>query len=568
MVIDEFMYIQELINEEVSKEIKKMMLKLKDWEIDYLCMKLRQLYNEIHLTYLSSRTSLEVDKTDNKIIDKIIENNVKKLEPPLTPNNKPKENTLIILEGNKPGVLLLIPFVGFINYESKYNFGYEILYKPTSNFINDLDDMEIYKHWIGKFISDFKWNKFGRFYHTRIWLIYTIFLLSFAVVTTSPDTFSDRVRNNSLTVCIALGSFFLSIEFRQFIWRKKKYIKDYWNYFDVGAYLLPIIASIYWLRNGTPPERWMISLTNLLLDLRFMLFFRAFEYFGVYYAIILGVAEKVFSFLLILFLIVLSFSHALFVLLKPAEEYSLDQPIFNNDQNNPWNLVDQYYILFSDNTLDSTSYFVKKPDDKVNMFTRFHTSILAMYNFLTGDNSVIGAWSLQEDPYLAILVIIFSFVVVVYMMNLFIGLLSNAIEEHDTHDAFLAVRAKIITEIELFYLYPNQRRWKTWFPDIICYSVPIKDIQKRIKEIDRNKNNSEDPSFISEKLRRLADVPKPGKMDNKLEDKLEEIEKRIKQVEESTDKLEEIEKKIKQIEESTDKHFQLLMEKLNKIKLL
>nr|CAG8449954.1 15690_t:CDS:2 [Entrophospora candida] len=48
-----------------------MMLKLKDWEIDYSCMKLRQLYNEIHLTYLSS---LEVDKTDNKIIDKIIEN--------------------------------------------------------------------------------------------------------------------------------------------------------------------------------------------------------------------------------------------------------------------------------------------------------------------------------------------------------------------------------------------------------------------------------------------------------------------------------------------------------------
>ncbi|CAJ0760222.1 1521_t:CDS:2, partial [Entrophospora sp. SA101] len=51
------------------------------------------------------RTSLEVDKTDNKIIDKIIENNVKKLEPPLTPNNKPKENTLIILEGNKYYIL-------------------------------------------------------------------------------------------------------------------------------------------------------------------------------------------------------------------------------------------------------------------------------------------------------------------------------------------------------------------------------------------------------------------------------------------------------------------------------
>lgn len=52
-------------------------------------------------------------------------------------------------------------------------------------------------------------------------------------------------------------------------------------------------------------------------------------------------------------------------------------------------------------------------------------------------------------------------------MNLFVGLLSNAIEENDTPEAFLAVRAKIITEIELFYLYPNQRRWKSWFPDIM-----------------------------------------------------------------------------------------------------
>lgn len=79
---------------------------------------------------------------------------------------------------------------------------------------------------------------------------------------------------------------------------------------------------------------------------------------------------------------------------------------------------------------------------------------------------------------------------------------------------------------------------------ISCYSAPIKDIQKRIKEIDSKKNNLEGPSFISKKLRRLADIPEPRKIDNKLE---------------------EIEKRIKQVEESTDKHFQLLMEKLNSL---
>ena len=52
-------------------------------------------------------------------------------------------------------------------------------------------------------------------------------------------------------------------------------------------------------------------------------------------------------------------------------------------------------------------------------------------------------------------------------MNLFIGLLNSAIEEHNTQEAFWVERAKIVTEIELFYLFPNQHRWKHWFPDIL-----------------------------------------------------------------------------------------------------
>ena len=130
---------------------------------------------------------------------------------------------------------------------------------------------------------------------------------------------------------------------------------------------------------------WVISLANLLLDLKFTLFFRPFHFFGVYYAIILGVAKNVFSFLLILFLIVLSFSHALFIILKPTGIYSLDVPSFGTaDPNNPWNLVDQYYT-FTDNEYNQNTFISKKPDNKVNMFINFHSSLLAMYNFLTGE---------------------------------------------------------------------------------------------------------------------------------------------------------------------------------------
>jgi len=52
-------------------------------------------------------------------------------------------------------------------------------------------------------------------------------------------------------------------------------------------------------------------------------------------------------------------------------------------------------------------------------------------------------------------------------MNLFIGLLSDQIEKYNRDEAFLAQKAKIIKEIELFYLLPNQRHWREWFPDLL-----------------------------------------------------------------------------------------------------
>ncbi|CAJ0908416.1 2177_t:CDS:2 [Entrophospora sp. SA101] len=287
--------------------------------------------------------------------------------------------------------------------------------------------------------------------------------MSFAIVTTA--RFGDLtvdIRRAGLICTIILGFFHFSIEIRQFIWRPKRYISDFWNYFDLCAHLLPIITSIYWLSYERPPS-WLISLTNLSLDLKFMFFLRVFKYFGKYFAIILGVAKKVFSFLLIIFIVILSFSHSLYVLLRPTQTYTFDQYTNNDDPNNPWNLVDQY-ITVSDNNTDNPYTIMKEPDKDTNMFIDYSSSMLAMYNFLAGDNSAISPWSLQDDPYLTILVVVFSFIVVVYLMNLFIGLLSNAIEENNTDEAFFAEKARIITEIELFYLLPNQRRWKDcWY---------------------------------------------------------------------------------------------------------
>jgi hypothetical protein len=156
---------------------------------------------------------------------------------------------------------------------------------------------------------------------------------------------------------------------------------------DIGAYSLPVVTSILWLYYNNSPPVELISLSNLLLDLKFMLFLRAFTYFGRYFAIILGVARKVFSFLIILFIIILSFSHAFYILLKPAQEdYTLDNPDFKEDDpNSPWNLTPKYFTYFTNNnSYNQDSFIVQQPDNNTNMFAHFDSSMLAMYNFLAG----------------------------------------------------------------------------------------------------------------------------------------------------------------------------------------
>ncbi|CAJ0837566.1 6943_t:CDS:2 [Entrophospora sp. SA101] len=319
-------------------------------------------------------------------------------------------------------------------------------------------------------------------------------------------------------------------------------------YYYLGAYSLPIIASLMWLISGNPPPIQLISGSNLLLDLKSMLFLRVFRHFGAYFAIIIGVAKKVFWFLIIIFIIILSFSHAFYLLLKPSQDVTTDIPFLNDDPNNPWNLVNKYYTLLSNNSgYDQNSYLVQEPDGNTNMFTKFPSSILAMYNFLTGNNGAFEGWVLQDDAYLVTLVIIFSFMVVVYLMNLFIGLLGNEIEKYNTRVAFLAEKAQIISEIELFYLFPSQRRWRNWFPEVLSYKVPIDDIRKKIKEIDDSKENAEDLPYISDEFRKLFDMPK--KTENEkidLNSKLQQIEKQIKNNETKLENnMKEIEKNLR-----------------------
>ncbi|KAF0558433.1 transient receptor potential cation channel subfamily a member 1-like [Gigaspora margarita] len=432
-------------------------------------------------------------------------------------------------------VRLMFPLLGFATYSKKYSYS-ELFYLQGNPFTSLLDSPDYYKWWNIKALINFKWNTYGRLYYFIIWAIYLIFMCCFLIVSTIPEhKISWNDQEILLIATIFFGFMHFIFEVRQFIYKPMAYIASPWNWFDLAAILVPTITSIIWLHYKTP-STWIITIAAFLLEIKFLLFFRTLDYFGTYFAIMIGVAQKVFSFLVVLGIIVLAFAHSLHLLLRPTSEYSYDQPSFTNDSNNPWNLVPTYQFISSNGTV-GTSMLIETPDDSTNLFTMFSTSILAVYFMLTGDLSYISSWILKNNWTLAFLLVIFSFFTTVYLLNLFISLLGNAIDVRNNEESFLQLRGEILSEIELFWMLPYQRRKTNWFPEILWYRASVKELKKYIEDIEDKQ--SFDPKILKitktedsdEKLKKLINETITNQINEVLKDPLDKINKLIELIE-------------------------------------
>ena len=160
------------------------------------------------------------------------------------------------------------------------------------------------------------------------------------------------------------------------------------NVTDIVVFGLPVFVSIYLLisddRNNKAITQ-LISYSCLLLDLKLLLFFRVFKPYGIYFAIIINVAKKVYIFLIVfIFIMMISFAHAFYILLSPTLPYSLSDRTINDDPNNPWNLATGYQIYEGDNTDASNVTIIQPPNANTNMFAEYVTALFAVSAFLTG----------------------------------------------------------------------------------------------------------------------------------------------------------------------------------------
>ncbi|KAF0561093.1 kinase-like protein [Gigaspora margarita] len=279
-----------------------------------------------------------------------------------------------------PTVIFIFPLPKFSSYASKYSLWSEIIVPDSSPFVKyTLDEYsELYKSWIGQVLLDFKWNTYGKYYFFFIWVFYFVFMGCFLIVATFENELSKSVQIHLLIATIILGILHFTFELRQFIHSPKNWVRDIWNYFDIGAMLFPIITSFYWLLTSTIPI-WAVTISTLLLELKFLSFFRNIEIIGAYFAMIIGVAKNAFSFLVILGFIIVAFAHSLHILLSQTTD----------DQNK---------------SVVSNSTSVNALTTSPNIFVNLITAVLAVYMMLTGDSSYLSNWSLTENPTLAILI--------------------------------------------------------------------------------------------------------------------------------------------------------------------
>jgi hypothetical protein len=176
-------------------------------------------------------------------------------------------------------------------------------------------------------------------------------------------------------------------------------------------------------------------------------------------------------------------------------------------------------------------------------------------------------------------------------MNLLIGLLNNAIEEDNNRVSYLMQKAevnnniinysisvniliyldfyflKILAEIELFYLLPHQRRWKTWFPKVMYVILLLKKNFVMILLIIRfyySRHYYADTDKTREEIKRLI---KEGEWDTKEFTEMRKNLFEVLRIEHKLDDNEVILKKLKTHDEKLDKLDKLekLEEKLEKL---
>ena len=70
--------------------------------------------------------------------------------------------------------------------------------------------------------------------------------------------------------------------------------------------------------------------------------------------------------------------------------------------------------------------------------------IIFLYSLLSiGDKGALSEWSYEQNPSLIILMVLFTFMTVIYLLNVFIGLFADVINDDKLEASQLILKAEV-----------------------------------------------------------------------------------------------------------------------------
>ncbi|KAF9358468.1 hypothetical protein BGX26_001688 [Mortierella sp. AD094] len=183
-------------------------------------------------------------------------------------------------------------------------------------------------------LVDEKWKTIG-FHYWMVRFFSQCFFYLLVLISVFTQVYSDhRNPNVGVFICIAIMSiFFLWLEFAQFYKDKKRYFKSIYNIVDIGAFGLPLVASIYqlvcfWSNSTAEANPGFLSFSVLIISLQFLFELRVDRNICHFVTIIIEVIQgsHLLMFLLVFTGGILAFTTAILHLLRSCSLEPCEPP--------------------------------------------------------------------------------------------------------------------------------------------------------------------------------------------------------------------------------------------------
>ncbi len=293
-------------------------------------------------------------------------------------------------------------------------------------------------------VVEWKWRSFGRRYFMRQVLRYVVFLLLFTVVMivgsveaphcSSPRRASDWtgrewVGSWPIYGLLALSSLLmLAFESRKAAnMGVARYLSDFWNVFEVLTHMLVVVLALVRTQCDVHVrhQNSLASVTAVLLWFNLLEYLRGFSSFGLLVRIIFAVLRQIYSFLVLMSILLFGFAVGFFCLFRGVSETAPEVA----QRYEWWEALLTTYLMF---------------------FYEYN-----MRDFAVASNRTLGV--LMQSAFLFLAIIVMLNLLIAVMWGVYEAVQANVMNES------IMERARILVEIEQF-LPMRQQTFRPNFP--------------------------------------------------------------------------------------------------------